>query len=137
MVSAVVCSKAKVTWSAAQSPGEASARTRVQKPRSDSGITGGFSDGTFKPAAAVTRSSMAAFLYRFAGEPPFVPPVTPSFSDVPTNHAFFLEVEWLADSGVTGGFSNGTFKPGQAVSRQSMAAFLHKEQKVLAVRMRG
>jgi hypothetical protein len=28
------------------------------------GITGGFPDGTFRPAASVTRQSMAAFLYR-------------------------------------------------------------------------
>jgi hypothetical protein len=32
----------------------------------DAGITTGFVDGTFRPAAAVSRQSMAAFLYRLS-----------------------------------------------------------------------
>lgn len=91
-----------------------------------SGVTGGFDDGTFRPTLSVTRQAMAAFLYRMVGSPAFTPPVTPSFSDVPTSHPFFLEIEWLADSGVGGGFSDGTFRPTAAVSRQAMAAFLYR-----------
>jgi hypothetical protein len=91
-----------------------------------SGVTTGFSDGTFRPAASVTRQSMAAFLYRFAGEPPFSPPAVATFPDVSTDHPFFAEIEWLADTEVTGGFSDGTFRPVTAVSRQAMAAFLHR-----------
>ena len=33
------------------------------------GITTGWSDGTFRPNAAVNRDAMAAFFYRFAGSP--------------------------------------------------------------------
>jgi predicted outer membrane repeat protein len=90
------------------------------------GISGGFDDGTFRPGAAVTRQAMAAFLYRFAGEPEFTAPGTATFPDVPTSHPFFEEVEWLADSGVTGGFDDGTFRPGATVTRQAMAAFLYR-----------
>jgi DNA-binding beta-propeller fold protein YncE len=89
-------------------------------------ITGGFSDDTFRPALPVTRATMAAFLYRSVGEPAFVPPGTASFSDVPTSHAFFHEIEWLVSIDVTGGFDDGTYRPGSAVTRQSMAAFLHR-----------
>jgi hypothetical protein len=89
------------------------------------GVTGGFSDGTFRPSAAVSRGSMAAFLYRFAGSPAFSPGA-PSFTDVPASHAFFDEIEWLVDVGVTGGFSDNTYRPSTVVSRQGMAAFLHR-----------
>jgi hypothetical protein len=90
------------------------------------GITGGFPDGGFHPSAAVTRQSMAAFLYRYAGSPAFTPPGTPSFTDVPASHPFYDEIEWLAASGVTGGFADGGFLPSAAVTRQSMAAFLYR-----------
>jgi hypothetical protein len=90
------------------------------------GITGGFPDGTFRPTGAVTRGSMAAFLYRLAGEPDFDPPTPPTFDDVGTGHPFRTEIEWLAAEGITGGFSDDTFRPGSSVSRQSMAAFLRR-----------
>jgi hypothetical protein len=90
------------------------------------GITGGFADGTFRPSAPVTRQSMAAFLHRLAGSPPMAPPAAPTFTDVSTSHPFFLEVEWLADAGIAEGFPDGTFRGGRSVSRQAMAAFLHR-----------
>ena len=89
-----------------------------------SGITGGYPDGTFRPGLSVGRQPMAAFLYRAAGEPPFTPPGTPSFSDVPTTSPFRTAIEWMVDAGITGGFPDGTFKPTLLVSRQAMAAFL-------------
>lgn len=91
-----------------------------------SGITGGFADDTFRPSRDLSRQSMAAFLYRAAGSPTFSPPATPSFSDVPTSHQFFLEIEWLAASGITGGFADGTFGPTAVVTRGAIAAFLHR-----------
>src|SRR5690606_13324827 len=52
------------------------------------GIAGGYNDGTFRPTADVSRQAVAAFLYRLAGEPAFTPPVTATFPDVPTSHQF-------------------------------------------------
>jgi hypothetical protein len=89
-----------------------------------SGIAGGFPDGTFRPQQSVTRQAMSAFLYRVAGEPGFVLPGTPTFTDVPADHSFYDEIEWMADSGVSTGFGDGTFRPDDAVTRQAMAAFL-------------
>jgi DNA-binding beta-propeller fold protein YncE len=94
------------------------------------GIGGGFPDGKFRPAQPVTRQSMAAFLYRFAGEPAFTPPGSASFTDVPRSHPFFLEVEWLASTGITSGFADGRFAPGASVTRASMAAFLRRFDRV-------
>jgi hypothetical protein len=89
-------------------------------------ITGGFPDDTFRPSATVTRQAMAAFLYRLSGEPDFDPPGTASFSDVPPSHTFFAEIEWLVAEGVASGFSNGTFRPANTVTRQATAAFSHR-----------
>lgn len=100
---------------------------------SSTGITGGFADGTFRPGQAVDRGAMAAFLYRFAGEPRFTPPASSPFSDISPAKPFYREITWLSSTQVTGGFSDGTFRPGQAVARDAMAAFLYRfDQKNLA-----
>jgi len=90
------------------------------------GVTGGFPNGTFKPGGLVSRAAMAAFLYRFDGEPAFTPPGAPSFPDVALTHPFFTEIEWMAGEEITGGFLDGTFRPSGNVTRQSMAAFLFR-----------
>jgi probable HAF family extracellular repeat protein len=92
----------------------------------DRGVADGYPDGTYRPDLEVTRQAMAAFLYRFAGEPPFAPPGTPSFPDVPPDHPFSTEIEWLAAEGIAEGFDDGAFHPTEVVTRQSMAAFLHR-----------
>jgi hypothetical protein len=90
----------------------------------DSGITGGYLDGTFRPAAPVTRQAMAAFVYRFHEEPAFDDPTMPTFPDVSTSHEFFTEIEWMADEGISSGYVDGTWRPSVNVSRQAMARFL-------------
>ena len=49
-----------------------------------------------------------------------------SFSDVPSYHSFHTEITWLAESGLTTGFDDGTYRPTAAVTRQALASFLHK-----------
>ncbi|MCC5951237.1 MAG: S-layer homology domain-containing protein [Acidimicrobiia bacterium] len=48
------------------------------------------------------------------------------FTDVGGLHPFAAAIEWADDEGVTQGFPDGTFRPGVAVERQAMAAFLHR-----------
>ena len=91
----------------------------------DSGITGGYEDGTFRPGETVTRQASAAFLYRFAGEPDDTGP-DPGFSDVGPTHPFHGQISWLADQQITGGYDDGTFRPGADVTRQAKAAFLYR-----------
>ena len=90
------------------------------------GITSGVGDGSFGALNPVTRQSMSAFLYALAGHPLFVAPETASFPDVPVGSLFFEKVEWLATTGITGGFGDGSFGPVLPVTRQSMAAFLYR-----------
>ena len=90
----------------------------------DEGITTGFSDGTFRPTVPVTRQAAAAFLYRFEGQPP-VSGVA-GFSDVPTEQPFHDQIAWMVSEGITTGFPDDTFRPVNDVTRQAMAAFLHR-----------
>jgi hypothetical protein len=91
------------------------------------GITTGFDDGRFRPASAVTRQSMSAFLYRWTNEPPFAVPDTPSFTDVAADHQFATSIEWMAAEGISTGFPpEPTYRPSVAVTRQSMSAFLYR-----------
>jgi hypothetical protein len=91
----------------------------------DEGITTGFPDGTYRPATPVSRQSMSAFLNRLVGSPA-ASETRPLFSDVSANHPFFAEIQWMAESGVSTGFPDGTFRPSAPVSRQAMSAFLQR-----------
>jgi predicted outer membrane repeat protein len=90
-----------------------------------SGITGGYPNGTFQPANPISRQAMAAFLHRLALSPPVLTGA-PTFTDVSGSHPFFEEVEWMHQEAITEGFGDGTFRPLDPVSRQAMAAFLHR-----------
>jgi hypothetical protein len=47
-----------------------------------------------------------------------------SFTDVPPSHPFYDEITWAEDQGVVNGYPDGSFKPGNTVTRQAAAAFL-------------
>lgn len=51
---------------------------------------------------------------------------THQFSDVPGTSPFHGDVDWLVGNGITTGYEDGTFRPQAPVSRQAMAAFLHR-----------
>jgi DNA-binding beta-propeller fold protein YncE len=54
------------------------------------------------------------------------PAVAPLFRDVGPGHPFLAEITWAATEGITTGYADGTFRPAGVVTRQSMAAFLHR-----------
>jgi hypothetical protein len=87
------------------------------------GISTGFGDGTYKPANAVTRQAMSAFMARFA-EADLTPCTTQPFSDVPTTNPFCREIQWMKAEGISTGFGDGTYHPLANVTRQAMAAFM-------------
>ncbi|MCC5951579.1 MAG: S-layer homology domain-containing protein [Acidimicrobiia bacterium] len=91
----------------------------------ESGLTTGFVDGTFRPTVPVSRQAFSAFLWRYAGEPP--PEIdVPQFSDVPPSSPFYDAIQWMAESGLSSGFEDGTFRPVTALSRQAFAAFFYR-----------
>lgn len=50
----------------------------------------------------------------------------PSFSDVTSGMSFHAEIGWLAERGVSTGWSDGTFRPYRPVTRDAMAAFMYR-----------
>lgn len=98
----------------------------------DEGVSRGWKVGTrheFRPSQAVTRDAMAAFLYRLAGQPAYSAPPASPFRDVPTSHQFYKEISWLADSGISTGWSVASgkeFRPSNRITRDAMAAFLYR-----------
>lgn len=89
-------------------------------------LASGYQDGTFRPASDVTRGSLLALLYRLAGSPPFVPPPEAIFPDVPATHPFAGEIIWAVSKGFATGYDDGMFRPGEPVTRGSLAAFLNR-----------
>jgi len=87
----------------------------------EAGITSGFPDGTFRPGDPVTRGQMAAFLTRGLE----LPPGSATFGDV-TGTTHEAAIAAVAEAGITTGFADGTFRPGQPVNRGQMAAFLFR-----------
>lgn len=90
------------------------------------GITTGYSDGTFRPKESVSREAFAAFLYRKAGSPKVSTPSRSPFKDVSTSHNFYKEIVWLANEGISTGWADGTFRPKEPISREAIAAFLYR-----------
>ena len=91
----------------------------------DTGVSTGYADGTFRPNAVVSRQAMAAFMRRLTGETA-TPPASPTFTDVAPTSPFYADIEWMADTGVSTGYADGTFRPDAVVSRYAMAAFLQR-----------
>lgn len=92
----------------------------------DEGIATGFPDGSYRPWEPVNRDAMAAFMYRFANSPTFTAPGTSPFTDVATTDQFYLELTWLRSTGISTGWPDGSYRPGEPVMRDAMAAFLYR-----------
>ena len=93
----------------------------------ESGITTGYDDSTFGPMLPVTRQAMAAFLFRLSTGEEVAPACTVAPAhDVPVDSAFCGEIAWLLQEGIATGYDDGAFRPNALVSRQAMAAFLHR-----------
>ena len=87
------------------------------------GIAGGFPDGTFRPSDMVNRGQMATFLARAFQLPPGSGPLP---FDVRPDNVHAAAIRALTASGVTTGFSDGSFRPGHPVTRGQMATFLER-----------
>jgi hypothetical protein len=87
------------------------------------GLFTGVSTDRFAPGDSVSRAMAATLLYRLAGSPE-VNPSQDRFRDVPAGKWYSAAVEWAAESGIVAGYSDGTFRPDQAVTRQELAVIL-------------
>jgi len=89
--------------------------------------------GTFSPGGPVTRGVMASWIRRLHHPGLADQACTGTvFADVHPNTPSCGNIEWLASVGVTTGFADNSFKPGDSVHRDSMAAFLHRLRELTA-----
>ncbi|MEO0853888.1 MAG: S-layer homology domain-containing protein, partial [Cyanobacteria bacterium J06648_11] len=82
---------------------------------SDTGVLGGFPDGSFKPNAQVTRAQFAAIAnnaFQLADTTH-----TNVFNDVAGTHWAAGAIANAANSGLVAGFPDGTFQPQRNVTR--------------------
>jgi beta-lactamase superfamily II metal-dependent hydrolase len=91
----------------------------------DEGFTSGYPDGTYRPNYQVSRAEMAVFLLKAMHGSGYTPPAPSggSFTDV-GGHWAEAWIEQLNAEGITSGYPDGTYRPGNAVSRAEMAVFL-------------
>jgi hypothetical protein len=92
----------------------------------DTGLSKGWSDGTYRPFEAISREAMAAFMYRLAGRPAYTAPAKSPFIDVPVGSLFYKEIAWLEAEGLANGWDDRTYRPGASMSREAMAAFIFR-----------
>ncbi|MBN1628961.1 MAG: cadherin domain-containing protein [Thermoleophilia bacterium] len=86
-------------------------------------VADGGADGGFHPGAIVTRGQFGKMVVDGFGIAK-ASAGPPSFSDVPTSHAFFAWIQGGADAGVLSGLLDGFFAPGRSITRQQAASVL-------------
>lgn len=88
------------------------------------GVLGGYSDGTFRPNAPITRAEFAKIAVSFAQTNGSA--VYSYFTDVKTTDWFAPYVTAAKDSGLIEGYSDGSFKPENRITRAEACAIVNR-----------
>ena len=90
----------------------------------DNGFMRGTSNTTFAPDGIITRAMMVTVLYRAEGEPEIKG--TTTFEDVDTGAYYANAVVWAQQNGIIKGYSETEFAPDQNITREQIAAIMHR-----------
>ena len=91
-------------------------------------ITTGMNDTAFGVGKTLTRGQAATFLYAAAGRPEFdESTAAKTFSDVPEGKYYTKAVLWAASDGLVDGYSDGTFKPNNTLTRAQILTILYAQ----------
>jgi S-layer homology domain/Carboxypeptidase regulatory-like domain len=88
------------------------------------GIINGYSDGTFRPNANVTRSQLTKIVV-LAHSWTLSNPPSPTFSDVPAGSTFYTYVETAVAHQILSGYQDGTFRPANNATRGQISKILY------------
>lgn len=91
----------------------------------ENGITSGRDATHFDPDSTCTRGQLVTFLWRAVGCPT-EDGAALTFSDVRTGAYYAAAVRWAAAHGIVMGYSDGTFRPDNTITRQQAAAILYR-----------
>ena len=89
----------------------------------ENGIMDGTSGTAFAPNLLLNRAMMAQVLYNLAGG---TPAAAAGFPDVSPTAWYADAVNWAAANGYVTGYDNGLFGPEDDLTREQMAAILHR-----------
>jgi hypothetical protein len=90
----------------------------------ENGLMNGTSNTMFSPFTSLTRGMVVTVLYRIHSEPD-VSELDMPFNDV-ANNWYFDAIKWAASNEIALGYGDGTFRPNVNVTREQMAAFIHR-----------
>ena len=90
----------------------------------ENGFMRGTSNTTFAPDGIITRAMMVTVLYRAEGEPEIKG--TTTFEDVDTGAYYANAVVWAQQNGIIKGYSETEFAPDQNITREQIAAIMHR-----------
>src|SRR6056297_393639 len=99
------------------------AKNRIEK-FADEGILSGYSDGTFKPDASMTRAEFASVVNKTFGFNQTGG--AGAYSDVSESDWYYGHAMKASAAGFMSGYPDGTFRPENRISRQEVAAVLVK-----------
>jgi hypothetical protein len=84
-------------------------------------VLSGYSDGSFRPMAALSRGQAAKLIANAAGFNDRIPDSRQTFGDVPASDPFWIWIERAAAHGVISGYADGTFRSGALITRGQFA----------------
>jgi hypothetical protein len=95
------------------------------------GIVAGYPDGKYHPEEDIDRGQLAVFISRaIGGYRMLSPPSSATYSDIPTDHWAFGEIEYLTSSMnasggvVVRGYEDGKYHPDYTIDRGQIAVFI-------------
>jgi len=88
------------------------------------GIIGGYSDGTFRPYADVTRGQLSKIVVLGAAWTQ-INPASATFTDVTRGSTFYTVIETAVCHGAVGGYSDGTFRPYNNATRAQISKIVY------------
>lgn len=96
------------------------------------GFIAGFEDGTFRPRTALTREQLVSMVIEALDAQDNISIALPSavtsspFTDVASNRWSAAKIQFASQSGIVSGDPEGTFRPGDEVTRAEMMAVLRR-----------
>ena len=88
------------------------------------GLMNGTSENHFSPDVHLTRAMLVTVLYRAEGEPEITN--DKSFTDVENGSYYEKAVAWAKANGIVNGTSATTFEPNVSITREQIAAIMHR-----------
>lgn len=89
----------------------------------DKGLMNGVSETSFAPDTPLTRAMLVTILYRMQGEPEAA---NANFRDVNSGAWYAAAVNWASANGISNGYSDGSFHPNDAITREQAATILYR-----------